>query len=342
MAEKSLQDFANEAKRTADAERGRKEFYTPPAGRQANLRILEWPGHVPCWIQSYVHYLETSEGKRVLTCGDENCYTCSRLHEMTSSQNKADMEFVRQSSRKMKVIMYVLDWDNLSAGPQLWEPKNTQNCNTWATLLSLFLSEEWGDRVYKFNQGVLIALNIVKEMRKMRSGQMEMSIQKSLVPMPTQRPLPYKRDAQGNHLIQVSLPNGNKQIFKLPELSEAITVYDEDYHRQCWGDEPSAADAFGGSSAAVFDEVETAGGGSEEAGAGDDAFATVGDSDWGAPPTPVSADVFSDSGAAAQSTKAPAPPTRTQAQAPVRRPARPQPARGKSIPARGRPSPKKR
>lgn len=238
VEDKSLTDYAAESKKRADAERTRKEFYQPPAdGREAHIRILPWPGHKPCWVEFYVHYLDTPEGKRMLACGEEQCYTCQKLADLTHSQDKDDLNFVRQSARKLKVYMYVLDWDNISAGPQLWEPKNTQNCGTWPTIINLIHNPEYGERLFSFREGLLLNLTLHKETRKLRSGNVEMYIQKSCFPGRDPKSIEHAKDVHGVSWIRVQLPSGNKAVFKLPDLGDMIIGYDEEYHIKCWGDE---------------------------------------------------------------------------------------------------------
>jgi hypothetical protein len=311
---KSLADYASEARRRADAERGKRDYFQPPDGREAHIRILEWPGHKPCWVEYYVHYLETQEGKRVLTCGESNCYTCQRLAELAHSQDKDDLEFVKQSGRKLKIFMYVLDWDNISAGPQLWEPKNTQSCGTWSTLINLFTAPDYGEKVYEFNQGLLINLQVVKETRKLRSGSIEMAIQKSCYPGTSLKPIRFAADAGGNMWIQIALQNGEKKRFQLPDLNEIVGKYDEDYHRRCWGDEAQVPESAAPEILAGDDDIF---GGSE-------------------PAAPEAADdLFAEPAVAASQPAAPAPPTAPPVRTPPRAPAAPK------QPARGRPAGKK-
>ncbi len=270
---KTLADYANESRQAADQERGKKDFFQPTSGKEAHIRILEWFGHVPCWVEGHVHYLPTGDGVKVLTCGDENCYTCGRLSEIAVSKAPNDVKFVNDAVRKMKIMLYMIDWDNRSKGPQLWEPKNTQNCATWTSLLALFTNmDEYGEKVYRMDMGLMINLMIVKEMRKMRNGQQEMAIQKSFFPGQKMIPIQYRKDgagqpfvdADGSFSIRYLLPDGKPMTFKLPDLGNAMPEYDEEYHRQCWGDE--------------------SGGGGYDAGQEGftDAGAGGGEGDWGA------------------------------------------------------------
>jgi hypothetical protein len=249
MADKSLSDYANDARRQADEERGKKDFFQTPNNIEAHIRLLEWPGHVPCWIMGHVHFLKTAEGTKVMTCGDENCYSCGRLSEYSHSQNKQDLIFAKDTSRRLRINMFLIDMDNRSKGPQLWEPKNTQNCSTWTSLLALFTNQDdYGAKVYKFNEGRVISLTVAKEMRKMKTGQQEINIQKSLIP--GARPFPiqirpsadghgYYQDPEGNYQIKYPMPDGRMVAFKLPDLGAQIPIYDENFHRECWGDAPA-------------------------------------------------------------------------------------------------------
>lgn len=271
MSEKSLADYANEAKRQADEERGKKDFYQTPNNIEAHLRLLEWLGHVPCWIIGHVHFLKLADGTKVLTCGQEDCYTCGRITDLMHSTNKADIAYARDSGRRLKINMYIIDMDNRAKGPQLWEPKNTQNCSTWTSLLSLFTNQdEWGARIYKMNEGRIISLTVAKEMRKMKSGMQEIAIQKSLTPGTRPFPIQFRQnpdgtpyqDSEGNFYIRYPLPNNQIVSFKLPDLGLQMPAYDENYHRECWGDSPAEPAEYvpSGEPEGGWNENEAAGG----------------------------------------------------------------------------------
>ena len=239
---KSLKDEVREARQVSQEATGKQKYFQPPTDKDVNIRILEWHGHTRFWTQNYVHYIQGPEGKRMLTCGNENCYTCLRLSELAQSNSREDRELVRQSSRKLKVLMYILDWDNRSQGPQLWEPKNTQNCATWYGILAYLEKDEYGENIYRFNAGRIITMRFAKERRKSSYGSFDMTIQRSLICGIKNAPLPFKLSTTGEILIQVPLADGTKRIFKIPDLGEVIAHYDEDYHREVWGDSPATTE----------------------------------------------------------------------------------------------------
>jgi len=274
---KTLQDYAEESKRAGEQERGKKDFYQPPNGQEARLRILEWPGSIPCWVEGHVHYVPAGDSTKVLVCGEDDCYTCQRLGELAHSEDKSDIQFVRDASRKRKVYMYIIDWDDRAKGPQLFEPKDTQNCGTWSALINLFSKpDEYGASVFQFEHGLLINLLIIKEPRSIRGGVQDVNIQKGFSTSRNEFPIKIKKnpdgsyyqDPEGNFVIGVPMPDKRIQTFKLPDLGKALGNYDEAYHMEVWGDTEGAGEGGEYVDDAAYAGADDGFGGTEEVSAG--------------------------------------------------------------------------
>lgn len=249
-----LQKKIEDSRRRAEEEKGERKFWQPEADRENHFRILEWPDHEECWIEGYVHFVETSEGIRMLACGGEDCFTCQKIVSLAS--DGTDMEAAKRARRVNKVNLYIIDWDDRIAGPQVFSPKNTQNCATWNAILSVIANPDYSVDTYKFKTGRLITFSISKEKRKFGGAVRDVIVQKSLLPGTRPVPIAYKKNSEGKSLIQVPLADGGKRVFSLPDLSETMPSYVEKDHRAAWGEsvEEEAGEDFSGE----FDEDEGA------------------------------------------------------------------------------------
>jgi hypothetical protein len=239
----SLQDKIKAAKERAMAQQkskgggNRDSFWKPEANVEHHFRIIEWYGHDECWIEFPAHFIQGVGGKVVLVaCGDDDCYSCGKLQDLTEQGTKEAAEIVRQTKRHDKVIMQMVDWDHRDRGPLLWEPKNTSSCGQWTAFLGIISNPDYMRKVYTFKEGRMLTMLMGQEAKKIGQKQVNMLTLKSLIPGAQNFPLVVGKTKEGM-AIQLPQKDGSTKIFKLFDLEEFRLKYDENEHREAWGDE---------------------------------------------------------------------------------------------------------
>jgi hypothetical protein len=215
---------------------GSGEWWKPEAGHELHFRVLEWIGHDECWIEYPAHYIDTPKGEtKFLTCGGDECYTCSKVQELVDAGDKESQEVARRSRRNDKIVMVVIDWDHRERGPLLWEPKNTQSCGQWTSFLGIISNPDYLRKTYTFKEGRMLTMLLGSEQKTIAKKKVTMMTLKSLIPGGKAFPIQAGKTKEG-YAILLAMKDGSKKQFKLPDLSLLMQEYDVDAHAEAWGE----------------------------------------------------------------------------------------------------------
>lgn len=238
----TLKDKIKKAKEKALAEQksrggGDRNYWKPEPGKEIHFRILARPDAPEPWVMKEVHYIEGSDGTKMVGCsGDDECYTCQKLDEMSKSGSKEDKKRVHRSRRQSKIFLQVVDWDNRSKGPQLWEPKNTQSCSQWMNILGLIDNADFGPALYRFKEGRLITMSMTAQQKKIEGSLKQVLSLRSMQAGTKDLPVVVGKTKSGFAIVLV-LKDGSKKQFPMADMSELVPDYDETAHKQAWGEE---------------------------------------------------------------------------------------------------------